>query len=500
MGVTAAAAVAAAAAPAASAASSQVDSFVSAPTLHPPKLAPSVHANKGLSGGYLMIGAFKNLALPAPQVGQGGPLIFDYQGRPVWIGPTPPTNQYTLNLQKQTYNGAPVLSWWFGSLTNTGQPTSGTYHIVNQHYHQIATITGTNGWVLSMHDFIITKQGTALVTAYKVVPQNLSSAGGSANGSLLDTAVQEYDIKTGKLVYQWDALGHIGFNESYTSPTPQGAWDAYHLNSIAEDSAGHLLISMRNTYGIYEIDKATGAIVWRLGGKLSSFALPANARFAWQHDARYQPNGEISLFDDECCGFLPGGKTAPPVNGVSRGLVLKLDATNHTASVVHQYTHSGLVTGSQGNTQVLPNGNVLVGWGQQPFLSEYNSAGKLLYDLRFPDPDTSYRAFLYTWKGSPLTQPNVAVRRLKRGVRVYVSWNGATQVSAWRVLAGGSRKKLKVVVKKAGRRAFETAIRVKAGGRVFRVEALDSRGHVIGTSKVVGAPKPSSNPSPSPIY
>lgn len=479
--------------------------YVSEPSLHPPQLDIQV-SHPGIAPGYFFVGSFENLALTHPQsgtaqqrVGQGGPLIVDSKGHAVWFKPV--TNSYTLNLEPQTYLGKPVLTWWEGNLTSVGVVLSGTDFVYDNHYRQIAAITAQNGWVLSPHEALITPRGTILVTAYKDEPMDLSPYGGSSNGTITDSEVQEYDIKTGKLVFEWDPLaaGRVSPSESYTKPPPQGGWDAFHMNSIAEDSAGNLLVSMRSTYGVYYVNRATGAITWRLGGKKSDFTMGTHANFAWQHDARFLPNNEVSVFDDECCGFLPGGKTAPPVyEPASRGLILKLDTTAHTATMVQEYTHSGLVTGSQGNAQVLPNGNVVVGWGQQPFYSEYNAAGQLLYDVRWPDPDSSYRAFTGTWTGLPLTRPKVAALKSHGKITVYVSWNGATRVAAWRVLIGPNKRHMRVIRKHVKRSGFETAIRFRARGGAIQVIALDAHGHKLGRSKRIRPAR--STPAATPLY
>ena len=456
--------------------------FVSAPTLHPPVVTVDARSGR-LAPGYVMVATFKNILVPQPIIGQGGPLILDNSGDPVWVQPVP-ASVYALDLQAQTYRSKPVLSWWEGTLTSAGTPLSGRVYIADQHYRVIRTLTASGGFVFSPHDIVITPQGTALITAYKAVPMNLTPYGGPANGTIEDTAVQEVNIATGQLVWQWDALAHVNPGASYVSAATPGTWDAYHLNSIAEDANGNLLLSMRDTYAIYEISHATGAIEWQLGGKDSSFTIGPGAAFAFQHDARFLPNGEISLFDDECCAFLPSGKAAPPVNGgSSRGLILKLNSVSHTASVVAQYLRGALVAGTQGSMQVLPNGDAFVGWGAQPFFSEFSSAGKLIFDVAFPSPDLSYRARRQVWTGLPLYGPSGAARRVGGHTIVYASWNGATRVAAWRLLSGSNSHKLAVAVKTTPRHGFETAIGAKRGAQAFQVEALDSRGRVIGHTK-----------------
>jgi len=489
--------------PAAGAATSASWSFASAPTLSPPRVNV-VTRNRGTDRGLIFLGIFKNFARRGVSlVGKPGPLILDDRGDPVWSHPIPATQQ-AANVQVQAYRGKRVLTFWQGSLSlpprtdvPPGSPLPGSAdYIFDSHYRQVARVVAQNGFVPSLHEFLLTSRGTALITAYKTVTTDLSRFGGSATGQIEDTAIQEIDIRTGRLVFQWDMLGQVDPSESYTGLPPAGVWDPYHLNSIAEDSDGNLLASARDTWTIYKINHSTGATMWRLNGKRSDFAVSDDAHFFYQHDARPGPGGELSLFDDGCCEL---GSTKPPPEPQARGLVLKLDTTQHTATVARQYVHSPpLTVPTQGNFQTLPNGNAFVGWGQLPYFTEFSRAGQALLDVRLPDPDESYRAFRYPWVGKPSRSPSVAVRRRGSTTTVYGSWNGATQVAGWQVLAGSSSRKLRVVVRRARRAGFETSIHTKASGPYFQVRALDARQHVIGSSRVLRlSPSRARRPSPS---
>ena len=386
-------------------------SFVSEPNLHPPKLhtaAPTVSSK--LAPGLFMIANFKNATLTTPQVGQGGPLILDSKLQPVWFHPVPPSLSAT-NLRTQTYQGKPVLSWWQGTITSTGATTTGTDVVVDQHYKIVAQLNGTQGWILSPHEFLI-QGANAWVTAYKVIPMDLSAFGGSANGFLLDSSVQEYNLKTGKLLFTWDIKDHVPLadSETHAPPVANIAWDAYHVNSIQLTGTNTFLTSMRNTWAAYLVRTSDGSIAWTLGGKASTFTLPANAQFGWQHDVELHPGNQISMFDDACCNITAAG-FGPPI-GPSRGLVLSLDVAAHTASLVNQYTHGATFNaGFLGNTQLLPNGNVLVGWGAKPYFTEFSKTGQMLLDALLPGADVSYRALLGNWAATPSGPPAGAARK-----------------------------------------------------------------------------------------
>jgi EmrB/QacA subfamily drug resistance transporter len=456
-------------------------SFVTEPTLHPPKLRRDGPAGASKPApGYIFTTNFYNLNYP-PLIGQSGPLILDGNLQPVWFEPVP-EKVVASNLSLQSYQGKPALSWWQGVVTNTGSTESGEDVLVNQHYQKIATLKATGGWVLTLHEFLISGVD-AWVTANKNIAKNLSSYGGAYNGALIDSAVQEYNLKTGELLHSWDALDHIPLGDSYASvPTNGFPWDAYHVNAIDLAGNGRFLVSMRNTWAAYMVDIDTGKIEWILGGKRSDFKFGPGAAFQWQHDVKLQSASKVSMFDDHCCQ-LTGGGTSVRATGPSRGLVLSLDPAARTATLLAQYPGGGdFESEYMGDTQPLANGAAFIGWGSEPYFSEYSSSGKLLLEANFPGPDLSYRSTLEQWVGKPLTAPAGAARQADGSTTVYASWNGATEVVSWRVLAaaGGGRM---TAVASASRSGFETAIGVPNGYQSFEVQALEGGGRVLGTSR-----------------
>jgi hypothetical protein len=509
LGVFAASAHAATAAPIGAYTTNGAYSFVSAPRLHPPKLTTDVKTQTSkLASGDFLLDNFPNLTAPGPMTGEGGPLILDSKLQPVWVFPIG-TNVTSTNLRQQSYNGKPVLTWWTGVVTNTGASTSGEVDIVDQHYRRVATIKAAAPWVISVHD-AVTSGGNIWVTAYRDVPgQDLSPYGGSASGVVYDSGVQEYSIKTGKLLYTWDALDPIGTPNIPLSeaeqPAPRAAapagtaWDAYHINSIQLLPGNEMLVSMRNTWAAYLINTKTNQTIWTLGGKASSFTSAANANFAWQHDVQLLAHNQVSLFNDNCCEITGPGVFANP-NGTSGGLVLNLNTTSHTVSLASSYAHSNrpLDPAFLGSMNVLPNGNALVGWGSQPYFSEYSKSGQLLLDAVWPGKDLSYRAlFSSNWVGAPYFPPSGAARKVKGKVTVYASWDGDTQVTSWKILAGSNANHLPVVATKA-KHGFETAITLAKSAKVYKVQAFDAKGHLLRTSTPFSVAKAKSLPLPPP--
>ena len=256
---------------------------------------------------------------------------------------------------------------------------------------------------------------------------------------------------------------------------PAVQYDYFHVNSISPDTDGNLLVSARGTWTAYKIDRATGAILWRLGGKRSSFRMGPGTRFAWQHDVERRADGTISLFDNEA---------APPVGKRSRALILSVDENAGQVSIARAVEHPrGLLAANQGSVQTLPNGNLFVGWGPQRRFSEFTPDGRLVLDGATSLANDHYRVMRLPWTAQPETAPSLAAeRRAAARTAVFASYNGATDVASWEVLAGPTAAALTPVAT-AARTGFETAIPVPAAGPFFAVRARDAAGRVLGTSK-----------------
>jgi hypothetical protein len=445
-----------------------VDSFISEPGLHPPKLTLTAAASGATSGDVFIT--------PTHGLGQSGPMIVDAQGRLIWYRPVP-TGQVATNLQVQTYKGLPVLVWWQGDLADNLGVGFGTDEIYSSAYTPIASVSAGNGYQADLHDMQITPQGSALITAYSIVNADLSSGGGSRRGTLQDALLQEIDIPTGLVMFEWHAFGHIALNASYSAPprTSSQPWDVFHVNSVSLDpwGDGNFIVSARNTWAAYELSHTSGAVLWILGGKRSSFRMGPGTGTAWQHDVRWQPDRTLSVFDNGA---------APKAHPVSRVIRERIDWRHRKVTLVGRYVRSpGLLAGSQGNFQILPNGNSFVGWGEDPHFTEFGPSGQMLFDGYIPPPGQSYRAYRFPWSATPAAPPAIAVKSSGATATVYASWNGATGVRAWRVLAGASPAALTPVAT-ALISGFETAIPVQRPDANFAVQALGAGGEVLGTS------------------
>jgi len=439
--------------------------FHSRPDLEPPGLEVSATSASSSPGDIF--------AAPYSGPGQAGPMIFEEDGNLVWFQPVG-KEEAAANLQVQEWEGKPVLTWWQGYIPPQGFG-QGEEVIDNSAYQRIATVHAGNGYTADLHDFHITPQDTAVLTAFQPIQCDLSSLGGPRGGAVTDSLFQEVDLKTGLVRREWHSVDHIPLSASYSSAvTTSQEWpfDYFHLNSVDQQAGGTTLISARNTWAMYELNSETGQVLLNIGGRSSSVKLGAGASTAYQHDATVLPDGDISVFDN-------GG--VPTVHPQSRAMVESVDQATHTASLVTEYEHPGkLQSGSQGNVQLMPNGDFFVGWGAEPYFSEYSASGQLLYDAHMHGSYQSYRAYRFPWTGAPATSPRAAVS----GSTLYVSWNGDTRTRSWRLLAGASSGQLAEAATVA-RTGFETALALPAGAAYVAVQALGGGGEVLGTTATI---------------
>jgi len=441
--------------------------FRSRPDLSPPAVDVTMQAHD-TAAGYIFITPGQGGA------GQGGSMILNNSGQVVWFRPLQGTHGRAMNLKAQTYRGRPVLTW--GEIPSD-------YVIFDDSYREVKRFRAGNGRDGDHHEFLISPQDTALITIYNPVSWDLSSVGGLKDGVAWQGIVQELDFETGEVLFEWRSLEHVGLDETYVTPSEDHyrGIDYFHINSVDVDHDDNLLVSARETCAIYKINRMSGEIIWRLGGKKSDFKMGPGTQFAYQHDARRQPDGTISIFDNGTTVFHNG---IPKAVEESRGIVLELDEEEMTATLVREYTHpDNLFADAAGNMQVLPNGNVFIGWGRALVFSEFSKDGELLFDARLPPENKSYRAFRFPWNADPSDQlAAIAERASEDEIRVYASWNGATQVDTWEVLAGSSPNQpgfLGSVL----RDGFETSMSVRTAEPYVVVRAKHRSGRVLGTTE-----------------
>ncbi|KAI2635232.1 Arylsulfotransferase-domain-containing protein [Xylaria nigripes] len=392
----------------------------------------------------------------------------------------------------QIHNGTPYLTFWSG-FDEKGHGTGGGV-MVDANYNMFKNLT-TTGLLTGAdsHDFSMTHDGGAIMNNYHTIYTDLTSIGGPANGSLLTCAFQEVDVETGEVRFTWESLDHFNLTESLAdaySDVPEG-FDWFHMNAISKTLEGNYLISIRHLRTVALINGTDGSRIWQVGGVHNSFKDVSNGlatNFAFQHDARFTDDtqSEITLFDNHAM------HVTSPTNGCTqdctRALRIALDTDKMEVRLVSQFYHPQSVQAwAQGGYHLLSNGHALIGWGVVPAVTEFDENGEVVMDIQIRPWNTTeagggplYRVYKFDWVGQPLTQPSCA---FVDGT-VYVSWNGATEVVSWSLSGGPSHLSMDhlATVPKQG---FETAITPTAEVSFVRVDALDAKGNVIGSSNVV---------------
>jgi hypothetical protein len=444
-----------------------------------PDVTITIPAN-GTTPGYTFL-------TPASGTGLWGPLMVDEKGSPVWFRKVPDPATVAIDFKIQQYRNKPVLTWWEGTIGGTGGQGvgQGEFVIADRSYREITRVRAAGFEQADQHDFVITPRGTALFWVYDPIPYDLTALGGPANGVLHDGVIQEIDIPTGQKVFEWRAHEHIGVDESY-APLPQGQsahlpYDYLHPNAVGLAADGTILVSARHTWGCYKIDRKTGKVIWRLGGKKSNFpTTDEKVKFAWQHDFRQRRDGTYSIFDNGA-GIPGAGKT----RDYSRGLIMRLDEGKRTVGFVAEFVHPDKLSApSQGSFRELADGGSFIGWGQRPYFTEHGPDGTVRLAGHLPLNNQSYRAYKAEWVGEPLDQPALGLRAEGNTVFASASWNGSTKVAKWRARSGAQPGALDQRVE-APRTGFETELRIAGMQEYVVVEALDRNGRVLGASSAI---------------
>ena len=369
--------------------------------LAPPPLTV-ITGTRAVGGGDIFVSPFGD-----PTQYANGAEILSPAGKEIWFHPAP-AGQEDSDFRPATLHGQPVLTFWQG--VNLGGVSTGEDLIFNSHYRQIAAVNTGSGLSADGHEFLLTNQGDAWVVSYTTAVADLTSIGGPADQTVIDGVVQEIDVATGKVLFSWNSATHVPYAQS-EQPLPASAsdpWDWFHLNAVKLTSDGNLLIDARDTWTTYKVSAKTGAIIWQLGGKASSFTLAAapgqslnNAGeiFAWQHDPEQVGPNTYTVFDNESAGTANTGAGATDEFSNARVVTIKIDPQAKTATLIRSDNQpEDQVASSQGNGQYLSTGGEFVGWGILPYVSEFNAAGKLVFNAQFPAGVNTYRAYLAPWK------------------------------------------------------------------------------------------------------
>lgn len=402
----------------------------------------------------------------------------------------------TFGVRVQDYKNESYITFWTGSIKPAGYG-SGSNIMMNSSYTVAYNVTTSNLTVGGdIHEFQLTDNGTAMMTAYLPVSYDLTSYG-VEDGWIADSMFQEVDIESGALIFEWRAIDHFSTNDSYADPGTTGTsstdpYDYFHINSIEKDDSGNYLISSRHLHMLAYINGTNGDVLWILGGKLNQFEDKSGGNatnFAWQHDARWQNDDltALTLFDNGAADWVD-------TENATRGLWLTLDYDEMSVTLEQAYmSPQGILSESQGSVQPLSNGNVFMGYGNNAALTEYTKEGDVVWDVQFGIIGNasvqSYRAYKQNWTGYPSWDPSIAATgNGTDDTTVFLSWNGATEVKTWALLASSSSRDLfnaSSLWKNVTKAGFETNTTVGTGHRYIRAAALNARGEVLGATGVV---------------
>lgn len=501
---------------------SYVTTNASAPRLASTRLGPT-------APGLLFLAPF------GPGTTAGAPTILREDGTLVWQGaPGAPGETFmTPDVTAPLFAGRrPHLLYWAGDVDAGNGIGYGAVRILDEGYGEVAALCGDEGLgdvvfsdgrahacVFDFHETLATADGGLLATVYNVTSADLRAVGGPERGWVIDTLVVELDIATQAVRRRWSPFEHrhalpltasrwsLNATGELKGETPTTAWDYMHVNSIDKLGDGYL-VSSRHYCEVFFVN-AEGDVEWRLNVSFSSsqepykrgnstdhyqgetggsFRLADDAHFCFQHHAQgtLVSATELHLYLFDNGDGTPGGEFID-----SAGLLLSLDLAKREAKLVRRLRDPWVRVNSwhTGSAQPLAGtgGGVLVNYGQPPVLQEFDARGDLVWTAAFGTADgvTSYRAFKREWHATPAAPPTVVTRPAPggRGVDVYVSWNGATDVAQWRFWIGAAAETLEKVAE-VDNTGFEVRAELDFVDGFVQVEALDHDGKSLGMSGV----------------
>ena len=245
-----------------------------------------------------------------------------------------------------------------------------------------------NGYLADSHDFQLLPNGHALMLCYDTRTIDMSKIveGGQPNAQIDGAVIQELDVYK-NVVFQWRSWDYIPITDSYQDLT-KNKFDYIHVNSVEFDpSDGNIILSCRETSEVIKISRATGDIIWRMGGKHNEFTFlneheeNAPRYFKVQHDARKHPEGTLTMFDN-------GADKKDMSRPYSRGVEYSIDEVNMTATLIWEFRHDpNIIALSGGNVDRLENGNTTIRWGdaakqgEAPAMTEVDPNGRLVYEI-----------------------------------------------------------------------------------------------------------------------
>ncbi|KAH9825944.1 Arylsulfotransferase (ASST) [Teratosphaeria destructans] len=475
---------------------SPTSQFKSRPDIHPPILDFGILRPELVTPGYIFLAPYRNL--------DPGPYIYDNAGNLVWsgAGQSGPKTAHTPRVCR--YRGEDHLCFFEGEQHQGFARGHGV--IMNNHYQVVKTVDAAGAGASSdMHEFKITPYSngtTALLTVYQPRQYDLTTnprfnvVGGM--GWIVEGVFQEVEIDTGRVVFEWRSLDHVDPGLAWTLPkttdtsgdglTEQSPWDYFHLNSIDKNEEGDYLISARHVSAIYKLSGKDGSIIWQMGGNAPTIKT-TNFVFSYQHHARWLSENAthtvLSFWDNASNGMNTTGE-------FSHGWIISINHISEEAEMIKEWgapePEGGLLSGSQGNMQMLPNGGCHMSWGEHAYITEHTADGHPVMYAKLADRESNvmiYRSNKYNWTAQPLTKPALwTYSRNEAKMIAFASWNGATEIRSWNFYTSGSPDgpwELAGNVEKTG---FETEFNTDRVATWTYAEALDGDGRALETSVI----------------
>ncbi|KXH57521.1 hypothetical protein CSAL01_08754 [Colletotrichum salicis] len=411
--------------------------FRSRPDLAPPRLNITIPAANSIEKGLIFVAPYAGFEEGNIGPNQPGAYIFRDDGELVWssIGYYA---GWVANFRTDIWNGKQCLRGFQGLLD------------------------GNHGRMFGYHTLLSSDYEVVKVWRYPKLIEMV-----------------EIDIETGQVIFEWESLDHVDpkysafpldFGEGHPGGgrTEADGWNYFHVSSVDKDDEGNYLVSARNMAAVFKINGTSGDIIWQLGGFHggSSFMLSREDVFGYQHHAL-------------------------STNPFSRGRVYQPNHTDGTAKALRTYdAPDGLSAHTQGNFQVLPNGNAFINWGQAGAVTEYSNDGDVLFHAYLDSAPEghlvqSYRGFRFSWTGTPTEEPAIVAFGGKDSViDVYVLWNRDTEAASWRFSSTSAVEADARLLGEIRRDGFETHFtfskRVNEDKSLVFAQAVSASGKILG--------------------
>ncbi|KAK1633223.1 ASST-domain-containing protein [Colletotrichum phormii] len=462
--------------------------FRSRPDLAPPRLNITIPAADSVEKGFIFVAPYAGFEEGNSGLNQPGAYIFRDDGELVWSS----IGYYAgwlANFRPDTWNGQQYLRGFQGLLDGHHGRMFGYHTLLGSDYEAAKVVRVGPHRLVSAHEFRLVDGKTALVETPIPRPVSLKPWGGSEDQTWIISAgfqgmlteVVEIDIETGEIIFEWESLDHVdpnAFPLDFGEGLPGGGrteadgWNYFHVNSVDKDDEGNYLVSARNTAAVFKINGTSGDIIWQLGGFHGGY----------QHHARFRSRSAdgkieiISLFDNGT------HSTSVKTNPFSRGRIYQLNHTDGTAKALKTYNAPDRLSAhTQGNFQVLPNGNAFINWGQAGAVTEYSNDGDVLFHAYLDSAPEGHLVQSYQ-------EPAIVAFSGKDSViDVYVSWNGGTEAASWRFSSTSAVEADARLLGEIKRDGFETHFtfsgRVNEDNSLVFAQAVSASGKILGQTR-----------------